>query len=143
MSKNSIKPKSGITLIPVDPSTIVDPEIGDIVVDSTDSNKFKIWGGAIWSLPAGSDDVDVVFKNSDFVAEYSKVYVISSIGTINATLPLPVASKIVKIKKLGNNQVTLVRNGSEKIDDVAANKVLTSTKESVTLVSDGVDWFII
>lgn len=143
MSKNSIKPKSGITLIPVDPSTIVDPEIGDIVIDSTDSNKFKIWGGAIWSPPAGSDDIDVVLKNSNFVAEYGKLYVISSIGTIDVTLPPPVASKIVKIKKLGNNQVTLIRSGSEKIDDVTANKVLTSTKESVTLVSDGADWFII
>lgn len=143
MSKNSIKAKTGLTIPPVDPSTVVDPEIGDIVIDSTDSNKFKIWGGTIWSPPAGTEDVDIVIKNSDFVAEYSKLYVISSIGAINVTLPLPVASKIVKIKKLGNNQVTLVRSGSEKIDDVAANKVLTSTKESVTLVSDGVDWFII
>jgi hypothetical protein len=62
---------------------------------------------------------------------------------IDVTLPAPEANKIIDIKKLGSNLVTLVRNGSEKIDGVAANKSLTSAKESVTLTTDGVDWFII
>ena len=143
MSKNSIKANSGLTLPPVDPSTVVDPEIGDILVDSTDSNKIKTWSGSSWSTIAGSEEVDVVLKSADFVAEYGKLFVITDAGLINATLPVPVANKTIKIKKLGSNLITLVRSGSEKIDDIAANKVLTSTKESVTLISDGVDWFII
>lgn len=143
MSKNSIKANSGLTLPPVDPSTIVDPEIGDILVDSTDSNRVKTWNGFFWSAVAGAEDIDVVSKSADFVAEYDKLFVIANSGLINVTLPVPVANKTIKIKKLGSNLVSLIRSGSEKIDDIAANKVLTSTKESVTLISDGVDWFII
>lgn len=65
------------------------------------------------------------------------------LNNLSVTLPPPDANKIIDIKKLGSNLVTLVRSGSEKIDDVASNKSLTSAKESVTLISDGVDWFII
>ena len=65
------------------------------------------------------------------------------VKNLSVTLPSPEANKVIDIKKLGSNLVTLVRSGSEKIDDVASNKSLTSTKESVTLISDGVDWFII
>jgi len=43
MSKNSFKVKKGITLNPVDPSEIVNPEAGDLIADSTDDNKLKVY----------------------------------------------------------------------------------------------------
>lgn len=86
---------------------------------------------------------EIVFKNSSFLSEYRKVFIVTGSGNINATLPAPQVGKSLYIKKLGTGDVTLVRNGSEKIDNIASNKILTSTKESATLISDGVDWFII
>lgn len=82
-------------------------------------------------------------KSENFSAEYDKVYIVQNLGAVNVTLPLPELGKSLNIKKLGDNSVVLIRNGSEKIDNIAANKNLTSAKESVTLISDGVDWFII
>ena len=41
MSKDSFKVKKGLSIIPVDPTTLVSPEAGDLVVDSTDNNKLK------------------------------------------------------------------------------------------------------
>lgn len=46
MSKNSFKAKNGLTVVPVDPATIVNPEAGDIIADSTDSNKIKQYNPA-------------------------------------------------------------------------------------------------
>jgi hypothetical protein len=68
---------------------------------------------------------------------------IAELQSTQVALPIAEQNKSLSIKKLGTNLVTLVRNGSEKIDDVSSNKNLTSIKESVTLISDGVDWFII
>jgi prefoldin subunit 5 len=62
---------------------------------------------------------------------------------VEINLPAPEKGKVIYIKKLNTNLLTLIRSGSEQIDHVAANKSLTSAKESVTLISDGVNWFII
>ncbi len=43
MSKNSFKVKKGLTITPVDPADISSPEAGDLIVDSTDSNKLKAY----------------------------------------------------------------------------------------------------
>ena len=43
MSKNSFKVRKGLTLSPVDPSEIVNPEAGDLIADSTDDNKLKVY----------------------------------------------------------------------------------------------------
>jgi hypothetical protein len=86
----------------------------------------------------------VVLKSADFSASFNSIYVVTNtVDDIEILLPSPEANKIIEIKKLGSNLVTLVRSGSEKIDGVATNKSLTSAKESVTLTTDGVDWFII
>ena len=43
MSKDSFKVKKGLTVIPVDPADITSPEAGDLIIDSTDSNKLKVY----------------------------------------------------------------------------------------------------
>ena len=68
-------------------------------------------------------------------------------GAINMTLPAPALNAYVRIKDshgtFDTNNVTIVRNGSEKIETVAASYILNSELESVTIVSDGTDWFIL
>jgi hypothetical protein len=77
----------------------------------------------------------------DFTAAYNFIYVVS--GTVNVQLPAPVNNGIIYVKKTGSNSVTLVRNGSEQIDGVAASRSLSSDKEAVMIVSDGTNWFLI
>lgn len=97
--------------------------------------------GRVADLEAETGKLSIEGKSSDFSAEFNKVYVISGLGPVSVTLPAPEASKVIYLKKKGSLLVTVLRNGSEKIDDVAENINLTSTKESATLISDGVDWF--
>lgn len=68
---------------------------------------------------------------------------VAELKNINVNLPIAEQNKSLNIKKLGTSLVTLVRNNTEKIDNISSNKNLTSTGESVTLISNGVDWFII
>ena len=70
-----------------------------------------------------------------------KIYLLS--GASIVTLPNPGINKTLTIKKTGSDLVELAPHGAEKIEGAAANYLLTSTRQSVTLVSDGTDWFII
>lgn len=60
MSDNSFKIKKGLTLIPVDPSTLVNPEIGDLVIDSTDDNKLKKYNGSSFKEQYPSQAVAII-----------------------------------------------------------------------------------
>jgi len=89
------------------------------------------------SSPAADPVVEAVAI--DFTAQYSKAYLTT--GALFIQLPVPVANRSFKIKKSDGSTVTLVRNAGEKIEFVASNKTLTSTREGVTLLTDGTDWF--
>jgi hypothetical protein len=80
-------------------------------------------------------------QGASFTAEYDKLHITS--GTLIVQLPAPVANKLIRIKKSDNGILTLVRNAVEQIDGVSANKSFASTKESITLVTDGTNWFLI
>ena len=67
---------------------------------------------------------------------------------INVTLPNPsTAGRTVNIKDISNNantnNITIVRFGSEEIESVAASYVLNVNLDSVTLTSDGTNWWIV
>lgn len=68
-------------------------------------------------------------------------------GAFNITLPTPASGVFVAIKdstgSFGTNNLTVVRNGSEMIEGVAASKVLQTNWGSSTFVSDGTNWFMI
>jgi hypothetical protein len=56
MSNDTFKVKKGLTLTPVDPSTLVSPQAGDIVCDSTDSNNIKRYNAVTssWDVVGGT-----------------------------------------------------------------------------------------
>lgn len=78
------------------------------------------------------------------VAATEKFILVDTTGSVSITLPAP-GYKIVTIKdKTGNataNPITLVRNGSEKIDGLASSKTLVGSWNSWTFVDDGTDWY--
>lgn len=67
-------------------------------------------------------------------------------GAINITLPTPVIGRVLVIKDISGaaatNNITLVRSGTEKIEGIAASRLLQTNWGSWTLTTDGTDWFI-
>lgn len=65
MSTSSFKVKNGLTLTPVDLTTLVDPQSGDIACDINDNNKVKRFDEIIsdWvELGAGGTDISVLYQ---------------------------------------------------------------------------------
>jgi len=95
-------------------------------------------------FPPQAIRLGVESKVADFQAENGKLYAIN--GTVNVQLPAPTASFHCVLKDLsGNissNPITIVRNGTEKIDGIASNFTLNSNNQAISLISDGVDWYI-
>lgn len=75
------------------------------------------------------------------------IFVTTASGAISITLPAPVNGREFLFKDISGsantNNITLVRNGSEKIEGLAASKVLQTNWGAWKLVSNGTDWFLI
>lgn len=101
----------------------------DLSVSATADSPFK---------PTGS-------KTANYNAALSDVVLCNAVaGGFNVTLPAPTANRIVTVKKTdaSANAVTVLPNAAETIDG-AASFVLNAQWESITLVSNGVNWFVI
>lgn len=98
--------------------------------------------GGSWEVYYIGDAPEVVQTEAvSFPVEYSKYHICTA--ALTATLPAPVANGRVTVKNLSGGTVTIARNATESIDGTAADYVSTSTNESITMVSDGTDWYII
>lgn len=89
----------------------------------------------------------VVTAIADFTAETDKVYVVAPVlPTMSIQLPPPADATVITIKDISgfaNGEIiTIVRNGTELIDTLAEDYIMTTAFGSVTLVSNGVDWFL-
>lgn len=66
---------------------------------------------------------------------------------ITINLPAPVINVWLMVKDITGlaetNNITLHRNGSELIDGVAADKVLSIPSELCIITSDGTNWFVL
>lgn len=87
-------------------------------------------------------------NTGDFLIQKHTLHIVASgQGATLAQLPTPEADLNVFIKvmtdDIATDSLTIVRSGIESIDGVASNYQLTSEKETIHLVSDGTDWFII
>jgi hypothetical protein len=101
-----------------------------------------------WATGGGSDITVSAISSSLNPAVYGTAYLVDTTAAISITLPAPSANKWIRVKDYigtgaGTNNITIVRNGSEKIDNVAASFVIDSDKQSILIVSDGTDWAIL
>jgi hypothetical protein len=99
-------------------------------------------------VDTNSGGISIESKTSAFTAANRKTYLVStSGGAVAVQLPSPALNTIITIKDSGftcnSNNITLVRAGSEKIENVAATYTLDSNGGSWTIVSDGTDWFLV
>lgn len=95
-------------------------------------------GGGAFSILAVSSNITLVDKTT---------HLVDTSAARSLTLPTPVEGLRLEVKdktgQAATNNITIVRAGAEEIDGVAASFVIEDNWASITLVSDGVDWFII
>ncbi len=97
---------------------------------------------------AGPARLDVAAINTDtaLTASNDLAIVDASGGAVNITLPTPTGNtgKVIYIKKTDSstNTVNVKQNAAETIDGTA-NRVLNSQWDTLAVVTDGTNWFII
>lgn len=74
------------------------------------------------------------------------IFADTSGGAFNLTLPPPGAGRSFKLidttNSFSTNNLTIVRNGSEKINNVAASKVLSGGGLIWSIITDGTNWWV-
>lgn len=112
-----------------------------------------VFDGELWydtsSSPTdglGVRDVTTITGNTTLTTANDVVLCDCSGGAITVTLPAAATrtGKMFDIKKIDSsgNAATIDGNGSETIDDVTT-KILASQYNSVTVMSDGSEWWVL
>lgn len=102
-------------------------------------------GVVSWTADPTPYSVSTISGNTSGVS--GTTYLCDTSGAaFNLTLPTPVSGAFVIIKdktgSFGTNNLTVLRNGTEKIEGLAASKIFQTNWGSWSLFSDGTDWYI-
>lgn len=100
-----------------------------------------------WEATPGADREVVPVTAAHTVADVDHEVVVLADATsaaFDVTLPAVASGRTVTAKKVDStaNAVTVVVPGAETIDG-AANHALATQHDTVTLVSDGADWYVV
>lgn len=91
------------------------------------------------------DSTNVTAITANYTASYEDVVLAdATTGAITVALPLAKINKRVNVKKVdaSGNNVTIDGNGAQTIDGTLT-KIITTQYDSITMISDGSNWFII
>lgn len=103
-------------------------------------------GSPAWTAAPSPYSVQSISSNTSSVSGTTYLCDTSG-GAFTVTLPTPVLNAFVTIKdKTGTfqtNNLTIAPNGGEKIEGLSASKVFQTNWGSITLFSDGTDWWAI
>jgi hypothetical protein len=134
-------------------------------VQSIDTTHFDATALVIESEGIGSNDNDTTIPTSAAVKDYVDNVAVKTVvtdsttssigsnedvsladssgGSITLTLPAHSSGKVVTVKKTDSSGNTVTVTGATGNVDGASNYILYSQNESVTVISDGTNWFII
>lgn len=127
----------------------IEPKIGHRIWVNDPGDYYRATSTTAWAVDRAPKS-HIVTKTANFTlsATEAAVYLVDPTGgNINATLPSPTTNAVrwtLKRKTGGANTVTLVRAGSEKIEDTASNlSILTAQFDVIEIAGDGTDWWIL
>lgn len=85
-------------------------------------------------------------ESSNFIAEQRTLHIVS-VGGITVTLPPASQAAYIVVKDssgdLETNPISIQTSSAELIDGQASSFIMDSNYQSVTMYSDGIDWYII
>jgi hypothetical protein len=84
-----------------------------------------------------------ISSNTTLANGNTAILVDASAGTKTITLPAPTAGKIFHIKKIDSSTNTVVISPPSGTIDGAASKSLLTKNDSLTIISDGINFFLI
>lgn len=121
----------GVLDVKVDGSTIVVNGSNQLEVSSIPAEKVAVNFGSYSTTSTITATDDIILATG-------------GVSGISLTLPVPTASKKITIKKIDSaaGVITILQNSTDTIDG-ASSKALYYQYESLTLVSNGTNWFII
>jgi hypothetical protein len=127
----------------------VDYNIKDLndVFGAPSTDDVLVFNGGTWvpQAPTPNGFVAISTQAVNFAPADKNFYLVDvSGGAININLPAPSSGFTFTFKILGDaftNNVTVVRNGTENIETVAANFVINNQLGAYNLISDGTDWY--
>ena len=127
---NKISPRSGTTVTLGDSGDTFTIPAGATINNQGTATNFGATGSASW---------ETTVKTGDFTAVAGEGYFVNTTsGAINVTLPAGTAGAVVAIKDYAGtfdtNNLTLTRNGSDKIGGQAVNATITTEGIAITLV---------
>lgn len=142
---------AGVAWTLVNTSNLADQAVTPLKVDGSGGLANQVLqtdgtaAGVSWSDVSPSDDHWTTSTETASVtaSDNDEVLADSSVGAVTITLPTPANGVRVRVVNIDNtNGVTVGRSGTESINGTAADITL-SEFESVELVSNGTDWFIV
>lgn len=123
-----------------------DYHAGAVLIDPREQPQDEIGfnNALIIELQTSLRVVRTVTASPDTLTATDEIVLVDVPGGATINLPAGVKGRRYDIKRLNAppGQVTITPNGVEQIDN-AANVILTARYVSVTLVSDGANWWII
>lgn len=86
----------------------------------------------------------VSVSTSSTLSDSNKVALVSAAsGSVTVTLPSPKNGLTVNVKKVDSSGYTVVVSPPSGTIDGAASKTISSQWDSLTITSDGTNWFLI
>lgn len=102
-------------------------------------------GVVAWTADPTPYSVSTINSNTSAVSGTTYLTDTSG-GAFNVTLPTPVSGAFIIIKdktgSFGTNNLSLLQNAAEKIEGLAATKILQTNWGSWSFFSDGTDWYM-
>lgn len=124
----------------------------DIAASATTSTEIGYVNGVTSAIQTQLDAKQaklrtIVSVSSDVTLTTNAIHFVNTSSARSLTLPSPVSGTEITIKDVTGsanvNNITVVRFGSETIEGVAASYAMDQIYQSITLVADGTNWWII
>lgn len=120
--------------------------LGDLWYTNSSGAAIQLTAGSFSNVSVLACTNTVNVTGSVALTDKALHFVDTASGPISLTLPSPANTRYITIKDTtGNaltNPMTLVRFGTEKIENVAANFAMNYSYGSWSITSNGTDWFI-
>jgi hypothetical protein len=125
---------------------------GKVAVATTTSTELGYVNGVTSAIQTQLDAKQaklrtIVSVSTNVTLTTNAIHFVNTSSARSLTLPSPVSGTEITIKDVTGsanvNNITVVRFGSETIEGVAASYAMDQTYQSITLVADGTNWWIV